>query len=66
MTRQKVIDGLFEFRTVLDCCFADTPDDCETCPAKSACDRFGANGYEYALEVIDAAIEMLREGRPDD
>ena len=47
-------------QTVVDCCFADTPDDCETCTAKSACDLFGANGYEYALEVIDTAIEMLK------
>ena len=60
MTRQKVIDELFEFRTVLDCC-SGFEDICEACPVNSACDRFGANGYEYTLEVIDTAIEMLRE-----
>lgn len=61
MTRQKVIDELFDIRTVLDCCFAVPPDDCEPCPGRSVCGRFGASEYEYALEVIDTAIEMLKD-----
>ena len=60
MTRQEIIDELFEFRTMLDRCGFD-PDCCEDCPVTDSCDKFGTNAGGHAVNVLDAAIEMLKE-----
>lgn len=60
MDIQTIIEELTEFRTMLDTCGFD-PDCCEDCQVAYSCDKFGDNAGGHAVEVLDAAIEKLKE-----
>lgn len=61
MSRQDIIDELTELRTMQEGCMNYQSVICHNCPVKESCDKFFISTPEHLLEVLDGAIEILRE-----
>ncbi len=56
-----VIKELTEFRTMMESCISEPDRYCDNCAVKESCNKFFIEQPEHLIEVLDKAIEMLRE-----